>query len=144
MTSFFLRSFCRLLYVKTNGESVIVSHAILTTTVLVTNPHTRLKTFSLVNRSIDMNCVTIGLVAPERSIGSTMYRKNQSYDKTFKCFVTTFPGTVRPTKSTWYTHEQWVDVSCIPVSGCCCVFVSLFLHFSFSISQTLKIIVRLF
>ena len=42
MTSFFLKKFCRLLYVKTNGESVILSHAILTTTVLVINPHTRL------------------------------------------------------------------------------------------------------
>ena len=27
---------------------------------------------------------------------------------------------------------QWADGSCIPESGCCCLFVSLFLHFSFS------------
>ena len=33
---------------------------------------------------------------------------------------------------TWYTCEQWVDVSCIPESGCCHLFVPLFLHFSFS------------
>ena len=29
----------------------------------------------------------------------------------------------------WYWHEQWVDVSCIPKSGCCCIFVPLFVHF---------------
>ena len=33
---------------------------------------------------------------------------------------------------TWYTHGQWADVSCIPESDCCCLFVLLFLHFSFS------------
>ena len=33
---------------------------------------------------------------------------------------------------TWYTRGQWADVSCIPESGCCCLFVTLFLHFSFS------------
>ena len=33
---------------------------------------------------------------------------------------------------TWYTHGQWADVSCLPESGCCCLFVHLFLHFSFS------------
>ena len=32
----------------------------------------------------------------------------------------------------WYTHGQWADVLCIPKSGCCCLFVPLFLHFSFS------------
>ena len=32
----------------------------------------------------------------------------------------------------WYTHEQWADVSCVPESGCCCLFVPLFLHVSFS------------
>ena len=31
---------------------------------------------------------------------------------------------------TRYTCEQWVDVSCIPESGCCCLFV-LFFFFSF-------------
>ena len=33
---------------------------------------------------------------------------------------------------TWYTRGQWADVSCTPESGCCCIFVLLFLHFSFS------------
>ena len=33
---------------------------------------------------------------------------------------------------TWYIHGQWADVSCVPESGCCCIFVPLFLHFSFS------------
>ena len=33
---------------------------------------------------------------------------------------------------TWYTRGQWTDVLCIPESGCCCLFVPLFLHFSFS------------
>ena len=32
----------------------------------------------------------------------------------------------------WNTRGQWVDVSCIPESDCCCIFVPLFLHFSFS------------
>ena len=31
---------------------------------------------------------------------------------------------------TWYTCRQWVDVSCIPESGCCRLLVPLFLHFS--------------
>ena len=29
-------------------------------------------------------------------------------------------------------HGQWADVSCLLESGCCCLFISLFLHFSFS------------
>ena len=33
---------------------------------------------------------------------------------------------------TLYTRGQWADVSWIPESGCCCLFVPLFLHFSFS------------
>ena len=34
---------------------------------------------------------------------------------------------------TWYTLGKWVDVSYITKSGCCCcLFVPLFLHFSFS------------
>ena len=32
---------------------------------------------------------------------------------------------------TWYTRGQWADVLCVPESGCC-LFVPLFLHFSFS------------
>ena len=46
-----------------------------------------------------------------------------------KNFVTLSSGTMRPA---WYTCQQWVDVSCIPESGCCPLFVPLFLHFSFS------------
>ena len=33
---------------------------------------------------------------------------------------------------TWFTCGHWADVSCIPESGCCYVFVPLFLQFSFS------------
>ena len=33
---------------------------------------------------------------------------------------------------TWYTRGQWADVLCVPESGCCCLSVPLFLHFSFS------------
>ena len=33
---------------------------------------------------------------------------------------------------TWYTCGQWADVSCLLESGCYCLFVPLFLHFSFS------------
>ena len=33
---------------------------------------------------------------------------------------------------TWYIRGQWADVLCIPESGCSCIFVPLFLHFSFS------------
>ena len=29
---------------------------------------------------------------------------------------------------TWYACGQWTDVSWIPESGCCCLFVPLFLH----------------
>ena len=48
-------------------------------------------------------------------------------------FFTLFSGIVRPGKvETWYTHGHWSDVSCIPESGCCCLFILLFLHFSFS------------
>ena len=37
-----------------------------------------------------------------------------------------------------------MDVSCIPQSSCCCLFVPLFFHFSFSNFQTLKCFVTLF
>ena len=30
------------------------------------------------------------------------------------------------------THRQWVNASCVLESGCCCLFIPLFLHFSFS------------
>ena len=45
----------------------------------------------------------------------------------------------------WYTHRQWADVSCILESGCCCIFIPLFLHLSFSSNfQTLKCFITLF
>ena len=52
--------------------------------------------------------------------------------QTLKFFVTLFSGTVRPRRLKLGTHGQWTDVSCIQESGCCCLFVLLFLHFSFS------------
>ena len=46
---------------------------------------------------------------------------------------------------TWYTRVQWVDVSCLPELGSCCLFVPLFLHLAFfSNFQTLNIFVALF
>ena len=52
--------------------------------------------------------------------------------RTLKIFVALFSGTVRHIKLKLGTHGQWVDASCIPKSGCCFLFVPLFLHFSFS------------
>ena len=37
----------------------------------------------------------------------------------------------------WYTRGHWADVSCIPDSGCYCLFIPLFLHFSFLQISTL-------
>ena len=52
--------------------------------------------------------------------------------QTLKFFVTRFSQTVRPIRvETWYTHGQWVDVRCILESGCCCLFISYVLFFSF-------------
>ena len=45
-------------------------------------------------------------------------------------FSSLFSGTVRPRRLK--LGGQWADVSCIPEAGCCCLFVPLFLHFSFS------------
>ena len=42
---------------------------------------------------------------------------------------------------TWYTHGQWVDVLCIPQSGCCFLFV---LYFFLSSVQKFKIFITLF
>ena len=41
---------------------------------------------------------------------------------------------------TWYTRGQWVDVSCIPQSGCCFLFVP---YFCLSNVQNFKIFVTL-
>ena len=46
---------------------------------------------------------------------------------------------------TWFTCWHWADVSCIPESGCCYIFIPLFLHFFFlSNFPILKFIVTLF
>ena len=58
-----------------------------------------------------------------------------SHSVTFqmKMFRHTFLRNCKTLKiETWYTRGQWADVSCIPESGCCCLFFPLFLHFSFS------------
>ena len=47
-----------------------------------------------------------------------------------KFFVTLFSETVRPRSLELGTHVDSGQI--IPESGCCCLFVSLFLHFSFS------------
>ena len=49
---------------------------------------------------------------------------------TLKFFVTLFSGTLRPRRLKLGTRcWQWADVSCIPESGCCCLFVPLFFFF---------------
>ena len=62
--------------------------------------------------------------------------------QTLNIFVTLFSGTVED----WNLVHTWTVVGwlCIPESGCCCLFVPLFFHFSSSNFQTLKIFVTLF
>ena len=49
-----------------------------------------------------------------------------------KIFCHTFLRNCEALKvETWYTHEKWADVSCIPESGCCCLFTLYFSQFSF-------------
>ena len=51
--------------------------------------------------------------------------------QTLKFFITLFSGTVKPRRlKTWYTREQWADVSCVPESGCCCLIIPLLAHLS--------------
>ena len=50
----------------------------------------------------------------------------------FKIFRHTFLMTYEVYKVETMLCEQWVDVSCTLESDCCCLFVPLFLHFSFS------------
>ena len=45
---------------------------------------------------------------------------------------------------TWFTHGQCADVSCIPESGCCFVFIRLFFSFFLPNFRTLKFFVTLF
>ena len=61
-----------------------------------------------------------------------------------KFFVTLFSGTVMPEEWNMGHSGQWTDVSCIPESGCCCLFVSLFLHFFFSAIFKIKCFATLF
>ena len=61
-----------------------------------------------------------------------------------KNFHRPFSGTVRPRRlKTCYTHEHWVDVSYIPESGCCCLFMSLLIFLSLQFSN-IKNFVTLF
>ena len=47
-----------------------------------------------------------------------------------KTTVTLFSGNCKVYKvETWYTLGQWVNVSSLPESDCCCLFVPFFLHF---------------
>ena len=67
--------------------------------------------------------------------------------QTVKIFIILFSGTVRPRrlKLGTYVDNGWMYRSCIPESGCCCLFIPLFLPFFFlSNFQTLKFFVTLF
>ena len=57
--------------------------------------------------------------------------------QTYKFFVTLFSETVWPRRLKLGTHVQWADVSCLPESGCCCLFIPLFFIFLLSNFQTL-------
>ena len=58
--------------------------------------------------------------------------------QTLTFFITLFSGTVRP--ETWYRCGQSVHVSCIQELGCCCLFVPVLVHFSFSPSFSYKFV----
>ena len=64
--------------------------------------------------------------------------------QTLKFFVTLFSGTVRPRRLKLYTHGQWADVSCIPESGYCCLFIPLFFIFLSLQFSNITIFVTLF
>ena len=51
---------------------------------------------------------------------------------TLKFLVTLSSGTLRLRRLKLSTHGHWAAVSCVPESGCCYLFIPLFLHFSFS------------
>ena len=62
-----------------------------------------------------------------------------------RIFRHTFLGNCEAQKiETWYTRGQWADVSCILESGCYCLFVPLFLHFSFSPIFNIESFITLF
>ena len=46
--------------------------------------------------------------------------------QTLKIFVALFLETEAYKVDTWYSCGQWVDVSCVPQSGCCFLFVPFF------------------
>ena len=45
---------------------------------------------------------------------------------------------------TWHTRGQWADVSCLPESGCCCLFIPLFFIFLSLQFSNINIFVTLF
>ena len=63
-----------------------------------------------------------------------------------RSFVTLFSGTARPRRLKLDTHiDTGQMLSCVLESGCCCLFIPLFLHVSFSPNfQTLKVFITLF
>ena len=58
-------------------------------------------------------------------------------------FVTLFSGTVRPRRLKLRT-VQWADVSCLPESGCCCLFIPLFFIFLSLQFSNINVFVTLF
>ena len=63
--------------------------------------------------------------------------------QTLKFFVTLFSGTARPRRLKLGTHMDSGQMYRVYKSGCCCLFIPLFFHFSFCpiYYQTLKIFV---
>ena len=56
--------------------------------------------------------------------------------QTLKFFVTLFSGPVRPRRLKLGIHvERWLDILCIPESGCCCLFLPLFIFLSLQFSN---------
>ena len=56
-----------------------------------------------------------------------------SWPSNIRIFGHTFLGNCEAQKiETWYTGGQWADVSYVLESGCCYLFIHLFLHFAFS------------
>ena len=64
--------------------------------------------------------------------------------QTFKFFVTLFSETVWPRRLKLGTNVQWTDVSCLPESGCCCLFIPLFFIFLSLKFSNINIFVILF
>ena len=64
--------------------------------------------------------------------------------QTFKFFVTLVSETVWPRRLKLGTHVQWVDVSCLPESDCCCLFIPLFFIFLSLQFSNINIFVTLF